>query len=258
MTGKGRVVLQRQSPATTREEDPSLRLLTVLQAKRATRKNSEAVMVFVSMADEAKLVATATEGLVPLNQLQQLLQRNQDVFSEDIASLPPSRGDMENIVNLLPGATPKSVPQYRLTKTEKEAITEYVKELLAKKLIEPSSSPWGAPVLFVPKKTGEGWKSLRLCIDYRLLNKQTIRNSFPLPRIDDLVDQLGHAKIFSSLDLTSGYWQCRLTDSDKPKTAFRTPFGLFQWRVAPMELCNSPARFQSIMNRIFQPLLMNK
>jgi hypothetical protein len=143
MTGKGRVVLQRQSPATTREEDPSLRLLTVLQAKRATRKNSEAVMVFVSMADEAKLVATATEGLVPHNQLQQLLQRNQDVFSEDIASLPPSRGDMENIVNLLPGATPKSVPQYRLTKTEKEAITEYVKELLAKKLIEPSSSPWG-------------------------------------------------------------------------------------------------------------------
>lgn len=257
LTSKGRVVLQRPTDAAapaSAGESP-MRLLSVLQAKRATRKNTDSVLVFVGKADESKLVATTTDGLVPPVQLQQILDSNRDVFSEDIAELPPDRGDQENIINLLPGATPKSVPQYRLTKTEKEAITEYVKELLAKKLIEPSSSPWGAPVLFVPKKTGEGWKGLRLCIDYRLLNKQTIRNSFPLPRIDDLVDQLGQAKVFSSLDLTSGYWQCRLTDSDRPKTAFRTPFGLFQWRVAPMGLCNSPARFQSIMNRIFQPLL---
>ena len=257
MTSKGRVVLKRPqdaaAPASTGESP--MRLLSVLQAKRATRKNRDSVLVFVSMADEKRLTATTTDALVPPTELQRLLAGNQDVFSEDIAELPPDRGDTENIINLLPGATPKSVPQYRLTKTEKEAITEYVKELISKKLIEPSSSPWGSPVLFVPKKTGEGWKGLRLCIDYRLLNKQTIRNSFPLPRIDDLVDQLGHAKVFSSLDLTSGYWQCRLTDSDKPKTAFRTPFGLFQWRVAPMGLCNSPARFQSIMNRIFQPLL---
>jgi hypothetical protein len=256
MTSKGRVVLKhKRGNAGSTQSDTQLRLLTVLQAKRAVRKQ-EAVMVFVSMTDEkTKLVATTTDGLVPPCKLQQLLESNADVFSEEIAELPPDRGDTENIIDLLPGAVPKSVPQYRLTKAEKEAITEYVKELLAKRLIEPSSSPWGAPVLFVPKKTGEGWKGLRLCIDYRLLNKQTIRNSFPLPRIDDLVDQLGEARIFSSLDLTSGYWQCRLTESDRPKTAFRTPFGLFQWRVAPMGLCNSPARFQSIMNRIFQPLL---
>ena len=257
-TVKGRLTLSRPVPGsveTESEREPPFRLMSVLQAKRATRKQ-EAVLVFVNSAEgQTQWAATSTDGLVPQSRLQQLLDRNQSVFSEDLAELPPDRGDRENIVDLLPGAVPKSVPQYRLTKTEKEAITEYVKELLEKKLIEPSSSPWGAPVLFVPKKTGEGWKKLRLCIDYRLLNKQTVRNSFPLPRIDDLVDQLGQAKVFSSLDLTSGYWQCRLSDSDKPKTAFRTPFGLFQWRVAPMGLCNSPARFQSIMNRIFQPLL---
>lgn len=259
VTTKGRIVLRkpRPNPAAAAAVEPSkLQLLTVKQASRAVRKQ-QTMLVFCSMVEEQKgtVKATTTQGLIANPQLEELLQANTDIFSESLRGMPPDRGDTENIINLLPGAVPKSIPQFRLTQDEREAITQYVKELLDKKLIEPSSSPWGAPVLFVPKKRGEGWKGLRLCIDYRLLNKQTIRNSFPIPRIDDLVDQLGQAKIFSSLDLTSGYWQCRLADSDIPKTAFRTPFGLFQWKVAPMGLSNSPARFQSVMNRIFQPLL---
>jgi hypothetical protein len=255
-TAKGRVVLRHtKAPVVESASESKMQLLSVQQAKRAVRKQN-AVLVFLTEVTEPHgRVATTTEGLLGKHALDDLLAQHSDIFSESLAELPPDRGDAENIINLLPGAMPKSVPQYRLTKVEKEAITEYVKELLDAKLIEPSSSPWGAPVLFVPKKRGEGHKSLRLCIDYRLLNKQTIRNSFPIPRIDDLVDQLGQAKIFSSLDLTSGYWQCRLTEEDKHKTAFRTPFGLFQWKVCPMGLSNSPARFQSVMNRIFQPLL---
>jgi len=255
-TAKGRVVLGHKSePEADRESPRRMQLLSVQQAKRAVKKR-QAILVFLSeVSEQGKRVATTTDGLVPKKELDSILDRNADIFSEALKGLPPDRGDMENIIELLPGAVPKSVPQFRLTQAEREAITEYVKELLAAGLIEPSSSPWGAPVLFVPKKRGEGWKGLRLCIDYRMLNKQTIRNSFPMPRIDDLVDQLGQAKVFSSLDLTSGYWQCLLSKSDRPKTAFRTPFGLFQWRVAPMGLSNSPARFQSVMNRIFQPLL---
>ena len=255
-TAKGRITLngqQKTSPVT--EQDPHLRLLTVQQANKAVRKQPT-MLIFVSEVKEAdSRQATTSSGLVSKQQLQQLLDEHSDVFSEELPGMPPDRGDTESIIQLLPGAVPKSLPQFRLTKDEHEAITQYAKELIEKKLIEPSSSPWGAPVLFVPKKRGEGWKGLRLCIDYRMLNKQTIRNSFPIPRIDDLVDQLGQAKVFSSLDLTASYWQCRLSDEDKPKTAFRTPWGLFQWKVCPMGLSNSPARFQSVMNRIFQPLL---
>ena len=258
VTAKGRIVITSQKPDPAAAAVPSdkLHLLTVKQANRAVRKQ-QTMLVFCSEVKEqgSASVATTTHGLIAKPQLEELLHENADIFSESLKGMPPDRGDTENIINLLPGAVPKSIPQFRLTQDEREAITEYVKELLDKKLIEPSSSPWGAPVLFVPKKRGEGWKGLRLCIDYRLLNKQTVRNSFPIPRIDDLVDQLGQAKVFSSLDLTSGYWQCRLSPSDCPKTAFRTPFGLFQWKVAPMGLSNSPARFQSVMNRIFQPLL---
>ena len=125
-----------------------------------------------------------------------------------------------------------------------------VKEMMDKGLIEPSTSPFGSPVLFVRKKTGE----LRMCIDYRALNKITIKNRYPLPRIDDLFDRLQGATTFSSLDLLSGYYQIRLPDSDVPKTAFRTPEGLFQYKVLPMGLTNAPSVFMAAMNRILRDL----
>ena len=120
-----------------------------------------------------------------------------------------------------------------------------------KGFIRPSTSPWGAPVLFA-KKRG---KALRLCIDYRQLNRVTIQNQYPLPRIDDLFDQLRGARVYSKIDLRTGYHQLRLRETDIPKTAFRTRYGHFEFTVMPFGLTNALAAFMDLMHRMFQPYL---
>ncbi|KAJ9511728.1 hypothetical protein QJQ45_022583 [Haematococcus lacustris] len=139
----------------------------------------------------------------------------------------------------------------RYTLREMNEMKKQVAELLAKKLIEPSCSPYGAPVLFVEKRDG----TLRMCVDYRALNKLTVRDRYPLPRIDDLFDKLQGKTIFSSLDLQSGYHQIRITPEDVPKTAFVTPEGQFQYKVLSFGLTNAPATFQRVMNRVFEKQL---
>ncbi|GKA67158.1 putative reverse transcriptase domain-containing protein [Tanacetum coccineum] len=131
------------------------------------------------------------------------------------------------------------------------ATDELMKELSDKGFIRPSSSPWGAPVLFVKKKDG----SFRMCIDYRELNKLTVKNRYPLPRIDDLFDQLQGSSVYSKIDLRSGYHQLRVREEDIPKTAFRTRYGHYEFQVMPFGLTNAPAVFMDLMNRVCKPYL---
>ncbi|KAL4038316.1 hypothetical protein IC575_001930 [Cucumis melo] len=126
-----------------------------------------------------------------------------------------------------------------------------LQELLDKRFIRPSVSPWGAPVLFVKKKDG----SMRLCIDYRELNKVTVKNRYPLPRIDDLFNQLQGATVFSKIDLRSGYHQLRIKDGDVPKTAFRSRYGHYEFILMSFGLTNAPAVFMDLMNRVFREFL---
>ncbi|KAG8496767.1 hypothetical protein CXB51_007985 [Gossypium anomalum] len=135
--------------------------------------------------------------------------------------------------------------------TELRELKAQLQELTDKGFVRPSFSPWGAPVLFVKKKDG----SMRLCIDYRQLNKVTIKNKYPLPRIDDLFDQLKKAIVFSKIDLRSGYYQLRVNESDVPKTSSRTRYGHYEFIVMPFGLTNAPAIFMDLMNRIFRPYL---
>ncbi|GJX41729.1 putative reverse transcriptase domain-containing protein [Tanacetum coccineum] len=173
-----------------------------------------------------------------------------DVFPEDLPGLPPTR-QVEFQIDLIPGAAPVARAPYRLAPSEMKELSEQLKELSDKGFIRPSSSPWGAPVLFVKKKDG----SFRMCIDYRELNKLTVKNRYPLPRIDDLFDQLQGSSVYSKIDLRSGYHQLRVREEDIPKTAFRTRYGHYEFQVMPFGLTNAPAVFMDLMNRVCKPYL---
>ena len=173
-----------------------------------------------------------------------------DVFPDELLGLPPPR-EVEFMIELKPGTEPISKAPYRMAPVELKELKEQLQDLLDKGFIRPSVSPWGAPVLFVKKKDG----TMRLCIDYRELNQVTIKNKYPLPRIDDLFDQLQGARIFSRIDLKSGYHQIRVKTEDIPKSAFRTRYGHYEFLVMPFGLTNAPAVFMDLMNRIFRPLL---
>ncbi|KAL0556838.1 hypothetical protein IC582_005355 [Cucumis melo] len=173
-----------------------------------------------------------------------------DVFPEELPGLPPHR-EVEFAIELEPGTVTISRASYRMAPVELKELKVQLQELLDKGFIRPSVSPWGAPVLFVKKKDG----SMRLCIDYRELNKVTIKNRYPLPRIDDLFDQLQGATVFSKIDLRSGYHQLRIKDGDVPKIAFRSRYGHYEFIVMSFGLTNAPAVFMDLMNRVFREFL---
>ncbi|KAG8491072.1 hypothetical protein CXB51_014218 [Gossypium anomalum] len=208
--------------------------------KRYLRKGYEAYLAYVLNTKEFEKKIES----VPI------VCKFADVFPEEFPGLPPVR-EVEFGIELIPGTTPISIAPYRMAPTELKELKSQLQELTDKGFVRPSFLPWGAPVLFVKKKDG----SMRLCVDYWQLNKVTIKNKYPLPRIDDLFDQLKGATWFSKIDLRSGYYQLRVKESDVPKTAFRTRYGHYEFLVMPFGLTNVPAVFMDLMNRIFWPYL---
>ncbi|GJY98652.1 putative reverse transcriptase domain-containing protein [Tanacetum coccineum] len=207
--------------------------LTVISCSKAQEYMAKGCQVFLAQIS-AKKEEDKSEG----KQLKDVptVRDFPEVFPEDLPGLPPAR-PVEFQIDLIPGAAPVARAPYRLAPSEMKELSEQLQELSDKGFIRPSSSPWGAPVLFVKKKDG----SFRMCIDYRELNKLTVKNRYPLPRIDDLFDQLQGSSIYSKIDLRSGYHQLRVREQDIPKTAFRTRYGHYEFQVMPFGLTNAPA-----------------
>ena len=218
----------------------STSLISVIQANKMLRKACQGYLVYAIESANSEM------------QLAKVPVVNEffDVFPEDLPGLPPDR-EIEFEIELAPGTEPISIAPYRMTPAELKELKVQMEKLLSKGFVKASTSPWGAPVLFVKKKDG----SLRLCIDYRQLNKVTIRNQYPLPRIDDLFDQLQGAKVFLKIDLRSWYHQLKVRREDVPKTAFKTRYGHYEFLVMPFGLTNAPAAFMDLMNRVFGPYL---
>jgi hypothetical protein len=165
--------------------------------------------------------------------------------------MPPDRGDGGHKIEIEPGSKPPFRAAFRMNVKELEVLKQQIQELLDKGWIRESHSMYGAPVLLVRKPSGD----YRMVIDYRSLNSQTIRDRYPLPRIDDLLDQLGGSAVYSKLDLASGYHQVAMHPDDIHKTAFNCRYGLYEWTVMPMGLTNAPSGFMRLMTKVFRPYL---
>ena len=180
--------------------------------------------------------------------LRRTLEEYKDVFPEKLPYGPPPKRTIEHDIDTVPGAAPPHKSPYRLSTAELDEMKCQIDALLEQGWIRPSSSPYGAPVLFIPKKDGK-W---RMCIDYRALNKITVKNRYPLPKVEELMDRLHGAKYFTKIDLSSGYHQIRVRESDVHKTAFVSRYGSFEYTVMPFGLCNAPATFQRAMNQMLR------
>ena len=230
-------------PKTLLEETPLLNVISAWQTKQlAKHEDTELLLLFAVEQVEAGFVN---------DQLQGIISKYQDLFPAEMPSRLPPKRTVNHSIQLVEGTEPPSKPIYWLADTQLKELQKQLDELLSKDWIQPSTSPFGAPIIFVKKKDG----SLHLCVDYHALNKATIKNKYPLPRIDDLLDCLHGAKIFSKLDLHSGYHQIRMLENDSHKTAFRTCYGHYEYKVMPFGLTNAPATFQALMNDILQPFL---
>jgi len=222
-------------------------LITPKAMRKECKKRNTPVFMMLVRADTPKQPPMEIPPVSP--ELRTLIQEYHDIFQEP-TGLPPHRPPEQELAPLVPAA--RQIPYrkpYRLSPAEMKEAEERIAEFLERGWIRPSTSPYGAPILFAPKPDG----TLRMCIDYRPLNALTVRYRHPIPRMDDLFDKLGKARYFTSLDLRHGYHQMRIPEPDIPKTAFTTPFGHFEYLVLPMGVCNGPSVFQAMMEHILEP-----
>jgi hypothetical protein len=283
--GRGCIIIQKgkrhmtvNSPALPRVQPPvddeaSDTVLSTSQLKRLARKGARVFMAVIRpvesdpvppvVASVATLSpdvpSTSAQPVRPVGPpggevpwVSELLSEFSEVFQNPLpAGLPPERSEGHSIPTE-PGHPPPFRSMYRLFPLEYRELEKQVAKFLKDGILEVSQSPYGASVLFVPKPNGCG---LRLCVDYRALNSITVKNRCTIPRIDDLLDAVAGSEYFTSLDLTSGYHQILISEADRPKTAFWTPFGHFQFKVLIEGLTNAPATFQTVMNSIFHPYI---
>ncbi len=234
-----------------RDEEAGFDFISSSQVERLRRQGHPVILAHASEVQPAPPGKHGQQDKHWQSRMKLLRDKYKDVFPEDLPKgLPPSRS-VDFHIDVIPGSAPPHKPPYRLSQPELEELKKQLDELLEKGFIRPSKSPYGAPVLFVPKKDG-GW---RMCIDYRQLNNITVKNRYPLPRIDDLLDQLHGAKYFSKIDLRSGYHQIRVVEEDCHKTAFKTRYGHYEYTVVPFGVSNAPATFMTLMNEIYRPFL---
>jgi hypothetical protein len=210
----------------------------------------EKVLLSIPVAIPAKPFGRVYEAIIPEIQDIPVVCEFLDVFPEDLSGLPPER-DVEFVIELKPGMAPISRRSYRMPPNELAELKTQLQDLLEKGFIQPSSSPWGCPAIFVKNKDQTLW----MCVDYRPLNEVTIKNKYPLPRIDILFDQRTRARVFSKIDLRSGYHQIRIRPKDIPKIAFTTRYRVFEYLVMSFGLMNAPAHFTYLMNLVFMPEL---
>ncbi|GJR52362.1 putative reverse transcriptase domain-containing protein [Tanacetum coccineum] len=240
----GRETLIFHGNKSNREHETRLNIISCTKTQKYMLKGCQVFLVHVTTKEVEDKSKKKQLDNVPI------IRDFPEVFPEDLPGLPQTR-QVEFQIDLIPDVAPVARTPYRLAPSKMRELSEQLKELSDKGFIRPSSSPWGAPVLFVKKKDG----SFRMCIDYQELNKLTMKNRYPLPRSDDLFDQLQGSSVYSNIDLRSGYHQLRVREGDIPKTAFRTWYGYYEFQVMPFGLTNTLAVFMYLMNHVCKSYL---
>ncbi|XP_021773341.1 uncharacterized protein LOC110737294 [Chenopodium quinoa] len=237
------ILVPGQQPCLLRTCDPGKEpkgpLLSAMQLEKGLKRNEPTFLATLSTKEDE-----ASGDFPPA--VAELLSEFQDLFPKDLPKVLPPRRTVDHEIELVPGAKPPARSPYRMAPPELAELRKQLEDLLEAAFICPSKAPYGAPVLFQKKQDG----SLRLCIDYRALNKVTVRNHYPIPLVADLFDQLGDAVYFTKLDLKSGYHQVCIAEGDEPKTACVTRYGAYEWLVMPFGLTNAPATFCTLMNQV--------
>jgi len=202
------------------------------------------------LSKECNSNSTCSTNSLP-REVSSLIQEFEDIFPKEVPTgLPPLRG-IEHQIDLIPGASLPNRPAYRTNPQETKEIQEQVEDLMQKGWVKESLSPCAVPVILVPKKDGT-W---RMCTDCRAINNITVKYRHPITRLDDLLDELYGACVFSKIDLKSGYHQIRIREGDEWKIAFKTKYGLYEWLVMPFGLTNAPSTFMRLMNHVLRKFL---